>query len=167
MQARDEILFDYFRQCPELEDLLVIAGREEANKTIILPQGASQKRQHDDRFDVNGDYHCDIIPYPSIYEDYHINCYRRYDVNDESLFDNVNAMNYAEVKRVCEWVEEQDNNNNFPQIGENIVSIECNPFVPQVRYVDEKNNIVCYFITIRLRYVNRTPRKTVKYEFTD
>src|SRR5574344_1426306 len=28
-------------------------------------------------------------------------------------------------------------------------------------------NTVGYFITVRLRYVNRTPRKTVEYEFTD
>ena len=167
MQTRDEILFDYFRQCPQLEDLLIIAGKQEARKSIILPQGSSAKRQTNDGFDVNGNYHCDMIPYPSVYEDLHINCFRRYDVKDTSLYGNVNALNYDEVKSICEWVEEQDNINNFPEIGENIVSIECLPFVPQIRYIDEENNVVCYFITVRLRYVNRTPRKTVEYEFTD
>ena len=78
----------------------------------------------------------------------------------------------AETEELKKQYEEkladaQNEAKNFPDIGEMIVSIECNPFVPQVRYVDEKNNIVCYFITVRLRYVNRTPRKTVEYEFTD
>ena len=33
--------------------------------------------------------------------------------------------------------------------------------------VQADTNTVGYFITVRLRYVNRTPRKTVEYEFTD
>ena len=58
-------------------------------------------------------------------------------------------------------------NKNFPDIGEKIVSIECNPFVPQIRYVNPEENTVGYFITVRLRYVNRAQRKTVEYECED
>ena len=60
-----------------------------------------------------------------------------------------------------------DNNCYNGDIGEMIVSIECNPLVPQIRNVDPEPNTVGYFITVRLRYVNRTPRKSVEYEFTD
>ena len=55
----------------------------------------------------------------------------------------------------------------FSQTGEKIVSIECNPFVPQIRYVNPEENTVGYFITVRLRYVNRAQRKTVEYECED
>lgn len=162
------VLFNYFRQCPYLENLMSIASLQAEGNTVILPQGASPAVQYQEEFDVNGYYNCTIEPYPSVYEDFQINCYRYYDVNDTNPpVYNGNILTYEEVVGVCDWVKAQNEANNFPDIGEMIVSIECNPFVPQVRYVDEKNNIVCYFITVRLRYVNRTPRKTVGYEFTD
>lgn len=168
MEDKYQVLFEYFRKCPYLRDLMSIASLQEEGNTVILPMGASPVVQYQERFDVNENYHCTIEPYPSVYEDFHINCYRYYDVNDANPpIHNGNVLTYGEVVEVCNWVKDQNEKKNFPDIGEMIVSIECNPFVPQVRFVDEKNNIVCYYITVRLRYVNRTPRKTVEYEFTD
>jgi hypothetical protein len=161
-------LFEYFRQCPYLSKLLSIAGESERGNTIILPQGASPSVQYQEQFDVNGYYQCIIEPYPSVYEDFQINCYEWYDVNDTNPPQfNENVLTYQEVVGVCDWVKAQNEANNFPDIGEMIISIECNPFVPQIRYVDPDTNTVGYFITVRLRYVNRTPRKTVEYEFAD
>lgn len=161
-------LFEYFRQCPYLSKLMSIAGNSERGNTIILPQGASPAVQYQERFDTLGDYHCTIEPYPSIYEDFQINCYEWYDAKDSNPpFANENLLTYEEVCGVCDWIKVQNDVNNFPDIGEMIVSIECNPFVPQIRYGDPDTNTVCYFITVRLRYVNRTPRKTVEYELTD
>lgn len=161
-------LFEYFRQCPYLAKLKSIASDMERGNTVILPQGASSVAQHQERFDVNGDYICVIEPYPSVYEDFQINCYEWYDVKDDSApHQNENVLTYQEVCGVCDWVKQQNEVNNFPNIGEKIVSIECNPFVPQVRYVDSATNTIGYFVTVRLRYVNRTPRKTVEYEFAD
>ena len=162
------VLFNYFRQCPYLKNLMSIAGESDRGNTIILPQGASPAVQYQERFDVNGYYNCTIEPYPSVYEDFQINCYEWYDVNDTNPpFLNENLLPYNDVCGVCDWIKEQNEANNFPDIGEMVVSIECNPFVPQIRYADPDTNTVCYFITVRLRYVNRTPRKTVEYEFTD
>ena len=161
-------LFEYFRQCPEFADLWSIAATEDRGVRVILPQGASPTHQYQESVDALGDYHCEIVPYPSVYEDFQINCYEWYDVNDTNPpKSNSNVLTYQEVVGVCDWVKTQNEANNFPNIGEMIVSIECNPFVPQIRYVDPDTNTVGYFITVRLRYVNRTPRKTVEYEFTD
>lgn len=159
------ILFEYFRKCPYLTNLMSIAGESEKGNTIILPQGASPVVQYRENFDNLGFYQCDIVPYPSVYEDFQINCYEFYDVKDNNPPQyNENVLTYEEVCGICDWVKEQNNKRNFPDIGEKIVSIECNPFVPQIRYVDEANNIVGYFITVRLRYVNRAERKSVEYE---
>ena len=145
-----------------------IASESNKGNTVILPQGASPVVQYQEKFDVNGFYECTIEPYPSVYEDFQINCYVGMDINDISNpFENYNVLKYNEVVGVCDWVKEQNEANNFPDVGESIISIECNPFVPQIRYVDPDTNTVGYFITVRLRYVNRTPRKTVEYEFTD
>lgn len=161
-------LFEYFRQCPHLSKLKSIASTTDLDNTVILPQGASEVVQYQEFFDTLGNYNCTIEPYPSVYEDFQINCYEWYDVNDTNEpHTNENVLTYQEVCGICDWIKEQNEANNFPIIGEDIVSIECNPFVPQIRFVDSEKNTVGYFITVRIRYVNKTPRKLVEYEFTN
>lgn len=158
-------LFEYFRNCPYLSNLMSIASNTNKGNTVILPQGASPVVQYQENFDNLGFYQCTISPYPSVYEDFQINCYEWYDVKDTNPPKlNENVLTYEEVCGVCDWVNEQNEKNNFPEIGEKIVSIECNPFVPQIRYVDPDTNTVGYFITVRLRYVNRANTKSVEYE---
>lgn len=161
-------LFEYFRQCPELAELWSIAATEDIGVRVILPQGASPTHQYEEFIDNTGAYNCEIIPYPSVYEDFQVNLYMPYDPKDSSEpFDNYNVMNLEKAESVCKWVAEQNNADNFPDIGEKIVSVECNPFTPQVRYANEQEGIICYFITVRLRYVNTEKRKPVVYEDTD
>ena len=161
-------IFEYFRQCPELEKIWSIAATEKDGIRVILPQGASPTHQYQEQTDTLGNYHCEVVPYPSVYEDFQINCYQAYDPKDSAEpFDNYNVLQLEEVENVCKWVAGQNENKNFPDIGEKIVSIETNPFVPQIRYVNDTENIICYFITVRIRYVNRAQRKTVEYEGTD
>lgn len=162
-------LVNYFRQCPQLENLWSIAATEDRGTSVILPQGASPAVQYNNEFvDIDGDYSCDIVPYPSVYEDFQINCYKWYDVNDSSEPErNVNVLSYDEVQSICDWIREQNERNNFPQIGEQIVSIDCEPFVPQIQYVNSQEEVVAYFITVRIRYVNPRRAKAVEYEITD
>lgn len=158
-------LFDYFRQCPYLSDMMSIAAESEKGNTVVLPQGASPAVQYQEKRDILGNYECIVAPYPSVYEDFQINCYTGYYVNDTNppKF-NSNVLMYEQVCEVCRWVSEQNAKGNFPEVGERIISIECNPFVPQTRFVDEDTNTVGYFITVRVRYVNRRQRKSVYYE---
>lgn len=161
-------IFEYFRQCPELADLWSIAATEDIGKRVILPQGASPAVQYQEFVDNLGGYNCEIVPYPSVYEDFQINCYEWYDVKDGSApVHNENVLSLEAVQSICDWVSVQNDAGMFPDIGEKIVSIECNPFVPQIRYVNPEENTVGYFITVRLRYVNRAQRKTVEYECED
>ena len=161
-------IVNYFRQCPELKQLLGIAGIEERVNCVILPQGASPAVQFSDKTDVYGNYEATIEPYATVYEDFQINCYKWYDANDTSRPDgNVNVLSYDEVQSVCDWVRKQNNNNNFPDIGEKVVSIDCEPFVPQIQYVNSQEEIVAYFITVRVRYVNPLKKKVVEYVLED
>lgn len=162
-------IFDYFRQCPQLANLWSIAATEDIGVKVILPQGASPVVQYQEYIDNLGNYNCDIIPYPSVYEDYQINCYAWYDVNDSSSPEyNVNVLNLDEVQAICDWVKEQNDNGNLPEItGEHVVSIECNPYIPQIRYTNEQEGVIGYFITVRIRYVNKAQRRSIEYEFED
>lgn len=168
MQNKYSKIFEYFRQCPELANLWSIAATEDRGVRVILPQGASPVVQYQETTDTLGNYECVIEPYPSIYEDFQINCYEWYDVNDDSApTRNENVLTLEQVTSICDWIKAQNDIGNFPDIDEKIISLEALPFIPQIRYINPEENTVGYFITVRLRYVNRTPRKTVEYEFTD
>lgn len=161
-------LFEYFRQCPYLADMMSIAAESEIDNTVILPQGASPSVQYQEKIDTLGNYECVVEPYPSVYEDFQINCFVYYDTKDNNPPQyNGNVLTYAQVCSVCDWVTEQNAKGNFPKIGEKIVSIECNPFVPQIQYVDPSTNTAGYFVTVRIRYVNRAKQRWVEYECED
>ena len=102
-------LFEYFRKCPYLKNLMSIATDSDRGKTVILPQGASPVVQYQEAVDVNGGYECVIEPYPSIYEDFQINCFELYDAKDNSPPQfNENVLTYEDVCGVCDWVKEQN-----------------------------------------------------------
>ena len=159
-------IFNYMRQCPQLNDLWSIAATQDVGVKVILPQGASDAFEYDEKTDIYGNYECDIVPFPSFYEDYQINCYKFYDPEDVSNPDvNINVLGLDAVQAICDWVAEQNEIGNLPDIsGRKVVSIECNPFVPQIRAVNTQENIIAYFITVRIRYVNPYKRKSVTYE---
>ena len=161
-------IFDFMRQCPQLAQLWSIGGIEEAENSVILPQGASDAVQYNEANDVTDSYEGEIIPFPSVYEDFQINCFKFYDTKDDSAPSvNINVMTYDDVRAVCDWVAQQDSVLNFPEIGEQVISIECTPFVPQILYVNEQENKIAYFITLRVRYVNRRRGRPVVYELTN
>lgn len=162
-------LFEFMRQCPTLSQLWSIGATENVDTAVILPQGASPAVQYQEQIDVLGNYEANIIPYPSVYEDYQINCFKFYDVKDDSEPKvNINVISLDEVQEVCDWVAEQNEIGNLPKItGRKVISIECNPFVPQIRYTNEQENIIAYFITVRVRYVNTIKRKSVMIDGED
>lgn len=141
---------------------MFIAAKADIGNNVILQQGASEAYRRTEWEDVLGQKHIIEEPYPTVYEDYQINCYAGYDVNDTSSpIVNTNVLTLEEVNSVCEWIKEQNEKNNFPNVDEKIISMECNPFVPQIRYVDEITNTIGYYITVRIRYVNDAQEKRV------
>lgn len=163
------ILFEYLRQCPYLADMFSIAAEMEQGNKVILPQGASPRYNYVEKIDILGNYDGIREPYPSIYEDFQINCYVYYDTKDNNPPKyNSNVLTLEEVGEVCKWIEEQDRAKNFPDIGKKVISIECNPFVPQYTgYVDEATNTAEYFVTVRVRYVNTADKERIYIERED
>lgn len=162
-------IFDFMKQCPKLADLWSIAATENIGVNVILPQGASPAVQYQEKTDALGNYCCDIVPYPSVYEDYQINCYKVFDPLDSSEpSQNINVLSIDDVQSVCDWVADQNNIGNLPNItGKKIISIECNPAVPQIRAINREENIIAYFVTVRIRYVNTAKGRCIEYESED
>lgn len=158
---------DYLRQCPQLENVASVAADIGMDVSVVLPNGGSSKRNHNDKMDVDGGYECDIIPYPSFYEDYRVQCYKYYDTNDESEpSENVNVIVLDEVQEICDWIEEQDNIGNLPIVtGRKVVSIEPLPNSPELIGVntDVTPSLIAYYINIRVRYVNTSAGRSVYY----
>lgn len=164
MSGYAEEIFSYMRTCPRLANLWSIGAVEEIDTSVIIPQGASEVYQIQEELDVLGTYEATFEPFPSVYEDYQINCYKFYDTKDSSSPNaNINVMSLDEVQSVCDWIESQNNTGNLPNI-KGVISVEANPFVPQVAYVNEQENIIAYFITLRVRYVNPRKRRVVVVE---
>lgn len=160
-------LFNYMRQCPQLNNLWSIVGEAEEGSQIIFPRGSSPiYAPQNERWDIYENYLCTLEPYPSIFEDFQIDMVQRADPNDDTQDENnVNALSYQEVEDVCSWILEQNAARNLPQIdGLKIISIEPTGTAPVVWSVDESNQVIVYAITVRLRYVNPNPRIGVEYE---
>lgn len=157
---------EYLRKCPLIKSLLPVAGEQTAYNDIVLPIGGSATASISGKFDSLGGYEGEIVPFPTVYKDYQINCYRPYDTNDNNPPKyNLNALTTEEIDEIYNWVAEQDNNQNFPDVTENVVSVECTSVQPYIRGVDDSENVVCYAITFRIWYVNQIrKRRSMYYE---
>ena len=158
--SKQKAITEWLKQCPLLSSLWNISAYEQDGANVILPTGTSYRRNITDRLGVDGSYEADIIPLPSVYEEYQINCYRTIYENDNDF----NALNYEDVEKVIEWITEQDERGNFPQInGKNIVAVECFPFIPQIRGVDPDTKLICYYVTIRITYINTAKGRSFEW----
>ena len=156
-------LFTYLRTCPQLADLWSIGATEDVGVNVILPQGSSSTAQYRSYRDTTGAFNCDVTPEPAVFEDYQINCFRLLDANDSSTpAFNINVLQIEDVQAIIDWIFAQDAAGNMPTItGETVVSIECNPRVPQIRYINNAENTVAYFITLRVYFVNKRTARSV------
>lgn len=162
-------IITFMRSCPELSNLWAFATTEELGTSVIISRGSSDIfRMENELIDVCGNYSGDVVPYESIYEDFQILCYKPLDPNDNSSpRNNINVLSFEEVENVCDWVREQNRNNNFPIIGEKVISIESLSTLPLNWGVNLTEGIIAYSITIRIRYVNPEQRKSIEYELED
>lgn len=159
--SKTEAITKWLMQCPELSALWNISAEIADGTNVLLPGGTSERRYINDNLDVLGGYEADIRPLPSVYEDFQVNCYKGF-VNNNNGY---NIMNFEDVERVIEWVQKQDEKQNFPQIeGKTIVSADVYPFQPQIRGVDPDTQLTCYYFTLRIRYVNMAKGRSVEWQ---
>lgn len=141
-----------------------IAGRQSFYTDIILPVGGSSTASIKGSIDSVGCYEGEIVPIPTIYKDYQINCYRPYDINDTSPpVYNENALTMEEIDGIFSWVASKDNNMDFPDVSEKVVSVECTSVQPYIRAVDEREKIMCFAVTFRVWYVNEVRKRREVY----
>ena len=162
-----QIIFEYLKQNPILSSLWCIGAEEEEGQNVVLPQGTSQAMGFENEMvDVNGIYSGTHAPMARVYEDFQINCFRYVDINNnQEPSVNLNVRTLEEVQSICEWIEKQNEVGNFPKLNEAVIAIECNPFNPQIRYVDLSEKIIAYFITVRVHYLNPRKPRYFEHEF--
>lgn len=151
---------EWLKQCPQMANLFSISAEGNDGDNLITPFSSSDRASISEQKDITGFYEADIVPFVSVYEEYQIDCFRMAYSNE----DNYNIMSYEDVKSVCDWIEAQNLTGNFPEIGEQIVRVEPKPFLPSVRFRDVDANLVGYYFTLRITYVNKMQRRGVEYE---
>ena len=157
--SKQTAIIEWLKQCPQLNSLWNISAYEQDGANVIIPTSTSARREINDELDVTGYYECDIKPLPSVYEEYQINCYRVLAENNNEF----NTLNYEDVEKVIEWITEQDEKQTFPIIeGKTIVAVECFPFIPQIRGIDPDTGLICYYITLRITYINTAKARSIE-----
>ena len=158
--SKQTAIIEWLMQCPLLKTLWSISAYEQDGANVIVPTSTSYVRDIEERVGADGWYEAEIRPLPSIYEEYQINCYRTV-VNDDNAF---NTLNFEDVEKVIDWVAEQDDQGAFPQIGKNVIAVECFPFIPQIRGVDPDTGLICYYITLRITYLNTSKGRVIEWQ---
>lgn len=151
---------EWLSGCPALSNLWKISAEEIGGANVILPYSTSTRRTISDDLDITGAYDIEIKPLPSVYEEYQINCFRAFAENEEDF----NALTYEEVQQICDWIMSKDDTLDFPEIpGRTVVAVEPFPFAPQIRGVNPDTGLVCYYITLRITYINTISKERSGY----
>lgn len=157
--SKQEEITQWLMNCPQLYSLWNISAEKRDGANIIFPTGTSARREIRENEDVTGLYEADIIPLPSVYEEYQINCYKDFTNNNNEF----NIMQIDEVEAVIDWINNQDEQQNFPEItGKTVIAVETFPFIPQIRGIEPDTGMVCYYITLRITYVNTAKGRNVE-----
>lgn len=143
-------IFTWLLTCPAFADNLSFgSGEVKGESNVIVPFGTSARRNISDYIDVDGYYNGSITPLPSVYEEYQVQCFRIINANENEY----NIMTLDEVQSVCDWVIEQDEIGNFPQIeGKRVIAVEPFPFNPQSAGYDYETGISMWYFTLRITY---------------
>ena len=159
--SKIEAVTNWLMKCPELASLWNISAEQADGANVIFPSGTSYRRNISDRIDITGCYEADIIPIASVYEEYQINCYKAFTNNDNSY----NIMKFEDVESVIEWVQRQDEAQSFPELaGKKVIAVDCFPFQPQIRGADPDSGLICYYITLRITYVNSAKGRSIEWQ---
>lgn len=158
--SKQTAIIQWLQGCPQLNLVWNISAEEADGANVILPTSTSYRRNlKNELVDVCGNYEANVVPLPSVYEEYQINCYR-------TVFENnndINILNYEDVEKVIDWITEQDESGNFPQIkGKKVIAVESFPFIPQIRGIDSDTKLICYYITLRITYVNPAKGRVIE-----
>ena len=154
-------LTSWLLKCPTLAAVWNISAEMADGVNVVLPAGSSERRTTSSMIDVTGCYDCDIKPMASVYETFQINCYRQFAENENDF----NVLKYEEVESVINWIIAQDEAQNLPEFGgEKVVAVDCIPFQPQIRGVEPTSKLVCYYITIRVTYVNKARGRSLSWQ---
>ena len=156
--SKNQAILDWLKTCPVFASRLSFVSAETNDgDNVVLPFGSSARRVLDDYFDVDGYYNGTIIPNASVYEEYQVQCFRYIGAEQNEY----NIMTVDEVQSVCDWVIKQDENQNFPNIGETVVAVEPYPFIPQAAGRDVETGLWKWYFTLRITYINRAKGRSV------
>lgn len=155
-------IIEFLSECPELSELMSFAAVEEVGKSVIYGVGASPRRTRRAVHDVTGAVCVTVTDAAEWYKDFQINLFQPYDPNDDAPPSvNQNVLSYEQAQNVIDWINAKEDAEDYPVIPDRTVSgMETVPDVPQTAYVNDAEQVIAYYVTLRVYFVQH---KRVKY----
>lgn len=134
-----EKLWEYLMTCPELNSYLTFNSSENilGSTSIATNYNTAWEKRYQRNHGIKR-------------YDFAFVMYRQYDTGTSTL--NINEIFDAE--KFMDWIDKQDELQNFPDFGENIrvLSIENLQNMPNLAAVDQNGATAKYMIQCRVRY---------------
>lgn len=150
----DKLLVDYLLTCPDIYNSKLYFNladiKDGVNQYLTMTNPRTLEKRYVDG-SVEKTFSATFICYLSITSN---------PIVKQSHIINENIADIGSVQALMDWIEEQNTNKNFPDLGENCVveEIYTTTISPMLSQIDASNTIPLgrYTFTINLRYTDET-----------
>ena len=148
-------IIEYLQTCPYLQNIKVYFNFAQATDNIKQLVTVAQPTSTVKTF-IDGSkekiYSITIIDYRSV-------AYQPL-VNAEGDYPNENVEEFLDVQGIIEWIEEQDDLRNFPELGDDYVvdKVSTTTDIPNLNGVDTsiQPTLAKYSVTIQVQYLDKS-----------
>ena len=162
MADKSKSIIEYLQTCPYLQDTKLFFNFAEATDDIkqlvtVATSSDTNRKYIDGSQDKT--YSITLIDYRSVAYQALVNASPQ-NTSDIDDYPNENVEEFVDVQAVMEWIDTQNDAENFPDFGDNCVveEIKTTTDIPNLNGVDSsiQPTLAKYSITIQVKYLDKT-----------
>lgn len=155
-------IYEWLKACPKLERLWAMSSELKDKENVLQPNSSANMYSVDTAPYADGGTRYIFKKTKPYFFDVDIICYRTF----YAEYNPENVATQNDVQEVCDWIVEQQNNENYPLLKNICFMIECltpHPFM-RGQYTQDGDTLatlVDYVITVRFYTDNPAMEKTI------